>query len=70
MNMRAVFLHFLSDAISSIFVLAVGILLKYYENTSWAMYIDPLSSLFIVGLTVSFSYPLVKQVRTTQIYSI
>ncbi|KYR02107.1 putative zinc transporter [Tieghemostelium lacteum] len=60
MNMFGVFIHFLGDAISSLFVLGAGALL-HLSHGKWTMYIDPVSSLIIVALIVATSLPLVKR---------
>jgi len=59
-NMWAVFIHYLGDAVSSLIVLGTGILLHYF-HAGWALYIDPVSSLIIVVLIVSTTVPLVKR---------
>jgi len=59
-NTWAVFIHFLGDAISSLFVLATGLLLHFFQ-AGWTKYIDPVSSLFIVLLIVTTTIPLVKR---------
>ncbi len=62
MNMRAVFIHFLGDSLSSLLVLAVALMLKYLQGT-WLVYADPVSSLFIVALTLYLTVPLVREVH-------
>ncbi|OZJ03331.1 hypothetical protein BZG36_04226 [Bifiguratus adelaidae] len=52
-NLVAVFLHFLGDAVSSVFVMVAGILLFSYQGASWAAYIDPVASYFVVALIIS-----------------
>lgn len=42
LNVYAVFLHYLGDAISSLLVLVAGLLLHFYDNT-WTHYIDPVA---------------------------
>jgi len=60
MNMFGVFIHFLGDAISSLFVLLTGALL-HFTSGRWTVYVDPISSLIIVGMIVASSVPLVKR---------
>jgi len=60
LNMRAVFLHYLGDSISSLAVLAEGILLSVSDG-EWLKYIDPICSLVIVGIIVTTTIPLLKQ---------
>lgn len=54
MNIRAVFLHYLGDAISSLFVLAAGLILHYFPDEKWAVYVDPASRYFehLISVTV------------------
>jgi len=61
MNVYAVFLHYLGDAISSIFVLIAGALIQFYKGSTWVLYIDPISSLIIVGIILFTTVPLVKR---------
>ncbi|GAM22483.1 hypothetical protein SAMD00019534_056580 [Acytostelium subglobosum LB1] len=60
LNMFGVFIHFLGDAIASLFVLVTGIILQY-SSGGWTDYVDPVSSLIIIGLTMLSSVPLVKR---------
>lgn len=72
MNIRAVFLHYLGDAISSAFVLAAGLIMHYYPDKEWVVYVDPASrylahrclinssSLLIVILVLASIIPLLK----------
>jgi len=60
-NTWAVFIHFLGDAISSLFVLATGLILHFFKANGWTKYIDPISSLLIVILIVATTVPLVKR---------
>ncbi|KAL6076617.1 Zinc transporter 1 [Balamuthia mandrillaris] len=59
-NMWAVFIHYLGDMISSFIVLLTGILLHFVSG-KWTLYIDPVSSLLIVGIIIYTTVPLVKQ---------
>jgi zinc transporter 1 len=61
MNMWAVFVHYLGDAISSVFVLITGILVYLYPTKKWSLYLDPISSLVIVGIMLYSTIPLVRQ---------
>jgi Co/Zn/Cd efflux system component len=58
MNVHAVFLHFLGDAISSCLVLGAGALIHYFDGP-WTMYIDPASSLLVCGIILWTTLPLV-----------
>jgi len=42
MNVKAVFLHYLGDAISSLFVLVAGILFYFFDG-KWTYYLDPVA---------------------------
>jgi zinc transporter 1 len=61
MNTKAVFLHFLGDAISSLCVLATGLILHFFQSTHWIQYLDPASSLLIVVIIAFTTVPLVKR---------
>lgn len=57
MNVHAVFLHYLGDAISSLMVLGAGALIHWFHG-EWTKYIDPVSSLIIVGIILWTTVPL------------
>jgi len=59
-NTHAVFLHYLGDAISSLMVLAAGLLMHFFSEASWVQYIDPITSLLVVALILWTTIPLVK----------
>eukprot|EP01126_Amoeba_proteus_P014594 TRINITY_DN1644_c0_g3_i2.p1 TRINITY_DN1644_c0_g3~~TRINITY_DN1644_c0_g3_i2.p1 ORF type:complete len:353 (-),score=76.33 TRINITY_DN1644_c0_g3_i2:202-1260(-) len=59
LNVRAVFIHYLGDAISSLFVLAAGLIMQYYPDEDWIGYVDPASSLLIVILIIASVVPLI-----------
>ncbi len=58
-NLRAIFLHFLGDAISSLFVLATALLNHFYKGQKWVDYVDPAASLIVVGIILWTTLPLV-----------
>jgi len=60
LNMRAVFLHYLGDSISSLVVLLEGVLLTVMD-AEWLKFLDPIASLIIVGIIVFTTIPLLKQ---------
>jgi len=59
LNVRAVFIHYLGDMISSLLVLIAGFILRYAKG-KWVLYVDPVASLVIVGLILYTTIPLVK----------
>lgn len=59
-NMRALFLHFLSDTIASVFVLITAILNQVYGQTDWLPYMDPMFACLIVIVTVMTTAPLLR----------
>jgi len=61
MNVHAVFLHYLGDAISSLMVLIAGVFIHFFQDAKWTVYIDPISSLLIVTLILWTTIPLVKR---------
>jgi len=68
MNIKAVFLHYLGDMLSSGFVLVTGLILLFIGNNSKfpnagyiIPFLDPTSSLLIVGLILFSTIPLVKR---------
>ncbi|KAK5584611.1 hypothetical protein RB653_006225 [Dictyostelium firmibasis] len=60
LNMFGVFIHFLGDAISSLFVLITGAVIHFTQG-KWTEYIDPAVSLIIVIMIAATSAPLVKR---------
>ncbi|BFZ55949.1 Zinc resistance conferring protein [Savitreella phatthalungensis] len=59
MNMRAVFLHVLGDALGNIGVIATG-LFVHFTSFSWRFYADPVISLVITVIILSSAVPLCK----------
>lgn len=59
MNMRAVFLHVLGDALGNIGVIATG-LFVHFTKFSWRFYADPVISLVITLIILSSAVPLCK----------
>jgi len=60
MNIKAVFVHYLGDAVSSLFVLAAGLIMHYFPDQPWVKYVDPASSLLIVILVLASVIPLIQ----------
>jgi len=60
MNMQAVFLHYLGDALSSCCVLVAGLLMHFFPNSEWVVYLDPISSVIIVFLILFSVLPLIR----------
>lgn len=61
LNRYAVFLHYLGDALSSLVVLIIGIVLRYNPTASWAAYADAGASALIVVFLLVSTLPLVKR---------
>ncbi len=59
LNMWGVFIHYAGDMLSSAVVLVMGFIIHYVDGR-WVLYIDPASSLLIVGLILFTTYPLVR----------
>jgi Co/Zn/Cd efflux system component len=55
MNMKVVFLHQLGDSVSSLFVLITALLLYFYPDQHWVVYIDPIVRYAFLYLWFSFS---------------
>ncbi|KAH3886005.1 hypothetical protein DPMN_010006, partial [Dreissena polymorpha] len=60
MNMRAVFLHVLGDALGSVIVIISALVIKFVDQ-DWVYYIDPSMSLMLVAIILSTTIPLLKQ---------
>ena len=64
MNMRAVFLHVMADALGSVVVIISALLNIYHEKIgipkNMVVYIDPTLSLFLVALILFSTIPLGK----------
>lgn len=73
-NMRAIFLHFLGDAISSLFVVATALLLYFFPYqaatptsaavNAWVVYADPSASILVVGVVLYTTIPLTLRVAS------
>jgi solute carrier family 30 (zinc transporter), member 1 len=59
-NMRAVFVHFVVDCISSVCVLVTGLLLMHGTGT-WTLYVDPICSLVIVVILFITTIPILRE---------
>jgi len=59
MNMRALVLHVLGDALGNVGVIATGLVI-WLTELSWKGYFDPIISLFITVIIFSSALPLVK----------
>lgn len=60
MNMRAVYLHVLGDALGSVIVIASSLCIIYGEG-DWTLYMDPAMSLMMVLIIMKSSVPLLKE---------
>lgn len=61
MNMRAAFLHVMSDALGSVIVMISALIIKYNPNAKWAWYCDPVLSLVLVLLILHSVWPLLRE---------
>lgn len=62
MNIRAVFLHILADALGSVAVLISALLVKFVPyDGDWKFYIDPFLSLVLTFFIVMSTVPLLKE---------
>ncbi|KAI0963787.1 hypothetical protein AcW1_000765 [Taiwanofungus camphoratus] len=59
MNMRALLLHVLGDALGNVGVIATGLVI-WHATSSWKFYFDPLISLVITAIIFSSALPLVR----------
>jgi solute carrier family 30 (zinc transporter), member 1 len=60
MNMRAAFLHVMSDALGSVIVMISAIIIKY-TDWSWKYYCDPGLSMLLVILILHSVWPLLRE---------
>ena len=60
MNMRAVFLHVLGDALGSVVVILSALAIKYGDS-SWSYYVDPAMSLVLVVIISFSTIPLLRE---------
>eukprot|EP00808_Paulinella_micropora_P003048 g39746.t1 len=60
LNMRAVYLHYLGDALSSLLVLVEGLILLT-SSGNWLLYLDPVMSWLVVGVIVSTTIPVLRE---------
>ena len=59
MNVRGVFLHVMADALGSVAVMVSALIIKFIDEW-WTRYVDPITTLVMVGLISRATYPLVK----------
>ena len=60
MNMRAVYLHVLGDALGSVIVIASSLCIIYGKG-NWTLFMDPAMSLILVLIIMKSSVPLLKE---------
>jgi len=70
LNMHGVFLHVLGDALGSILVIIIGIILVAFPDFEGAVYLDPSLSIIIVMIILFSTIPLVKQSSTILLQSV
>ncbi len=61
LNIRALFLHFIADTLSSILVIISGLFIKYVDNSNVKLYIDPICSIIIAMIIIVPSVKIYKQ---------
>lgn len=59
MNMQGVFLHILGDLLASVGVIGSTLIIIFVKE-DWTKYMDPLMSLFITGIIIFATVPLVR----------
>lgn len=69
-NRYSIFLHYLGDALSSLVVLVVGIVLKYNPTAAWAVYLDAGASAAIILFLLWSTVPLMKRVAVVLMQSV
>lgn len=60
LNMRAVYLHVLGDALGSVIVIVSALIIMFAEGT-WTLYVDPAMSIIMTCLILRTSIPLMKE---------
>lgn len=60
MNMRAVYLHVIGDALGSVIVIASALCIIFGKG-DWTLYIDPVMSIVMVIVIMKSSVPLLKE---------
>ncbi|KAK3753497.1 hypothetical protein QZH41_017997 [Actinostola sp. cb2023] len=60
LNMRAVYLHVLGDALGSVIVIISALIIKYASGP-WTLYVDPVMSILLTCLILRTSIPLLKE---------
>lgn len=60
LNMRAVFLHVMGDALGSVIVV-ISALVIWFVKEDWVYYVDPGMSIVMVGIILSTTVPLLKE---------
>ena len=59
--LQAVFIHYVGDMISSLIVLAMGLVIEFVPAGTWIDYVDPGTSLIIVAIILWTTFPLGKR---------
>ncbi|XP_020908742.1 zinc transporter 1 [Exaiptasia diaphana] len=60
LNMRAVYLHVLGDALGSVIVIISALIIMFAKG-KWTLYVDPVMSIFMTCLILRTSIPLMKE---------
>lgn len=62
MNIKGAALHVFNDALGSVVVILSGLCIRYIpDRYKWKHYFDPIMSLMMVALIISFTIPLLKE---------
>eukprot|EP00026_Physarum_polycephalum_P010948 Phypoly_transcript_11136.p1 GENE.Phypoly_transcript_11136~~Phypoly_transcript_11136.p1 ORF type:complete len:355 (+),score=27.71 Phypoly_transcript_11136:49-1065(+) len=70
MNMQGVFLHLLGDALGSVAVIVVGLVLHFAPNFKGGHYLDPALSLVIVAILLAGCVPLSWRTATVLLHRV
>lgn len=61
MNMKGVYLHILGDALGSVIVIVAALLVYFFGEQKWTLYVDPVLSIVMVFIILKTCIPLLKE---------